>query len=406
MRICDLTTLWIDEGTGGGVNTYLAEKARYLSRHDVEHVIVVPGGTTHRRQLHGSTLHTIRSPRLPTNPSHRVLWNLPAVVRILQAEQPTVVEVDCASPHLGSIAAGALRSVNVPVVGFYHVHLPTFIARPGVRRFGSTVARVAERLAWRYVRHCNRPCDRLIVTSPDIHRRLAVEGFTNLAYVPLGVNLELFQPDPTRARDPVTLLYVGRLSREKDLDVLVDAFKLLAARGDYRLNIVGEGPLRGRLQQRAAEDPRITFLGSLEYGERLARAYATADVFTLPSPNETFNLALLEALASGIPVVGTRQGGPVDLVHPSVGALAEPGNAADFAAKVEKVVAGKHEHLHACREYVEQNFSWARTFERLLSIYTEVIEARNDPAGAYQKAHRSGGRCPSQETPAIEMVNT
>jgi glycosyltransferase involved in cell wall biosynthesis len=191
------------------------------------------------------------------------------------------------------------------------------------------------------------------------------------------VNLDLFRPEANGNGKPVTLLYVGRLSPEKDLDILIQAFKLLAARGDYRLNIVGEGPLRARLERQAAGDPRVAFLGPLEYGEDLAKIYASADVFTLPSPNETFNLAVLEALASGIPVVGVQQGGPVNLVHPGFGALAEPGNAADLAAKVEKVVAEKNGGVRTCRQYVEQNFSWERTFKRLLSIYGEVLAVRN-----------------------------
>jgi len=382
MRICDLTTLWIDGGTGGGVNTYLAEKARYLAqRGGAEHVIVVPGARTRTQRLHGSTLYTIQSPRLPANPAHRVLWNRAAITQILQAERPSVVEVDCAS-LLGRVAAAALRTGNVPVIGFYHVHLPTFIARPAVGRFGATVARVTERLAWQYVRYCNRHCDRLIVPSRDLHARLTAAGFTTLDYVPLGVNLDLFRPDAPGTGAPVTLLYVGRLSREKDLDVLVAAFKLLGSRGDYRLNIVGDGPLRGRLERQAGGDPRIAFLGARAYGAGLAQLYASADVFTQPSPNETFNLAVLEALASGLPVVGARQGGPVNLVHPGVGALAEPGNAADLAAKVEQVVAAKTGGGHPCREYVEQNFSWERTFTRLLAIYSEVIAGRTGPARA------------------------
>lgn len=390
MRICDLTTLWIDGSTCGGVNTYLVEKARYLAqRGAAEHVIVAPGEHTRKQGLYGSTLYTIKSPRLPANPWHRVLWNRSAVAKILQDELPSVVEVDCTC-LLGKVAGDTLRSGNVPVVGFYHVHLPTFIARPAVRRFGSTVSRVTERLAWEYVRFCNRHCDRLIVTSRDIHARLAAEGFTKLEYVPLGVNLDLFRPEASGNGDSVTLLYVGRLSREKDLDLLIDAFKLLASRGHYRLNIVGEGPLRGRLERLAAGDPRIAFLGPLEYGADLARIYASADVFTLPSPNETFNLAVLEALASGIPVVGVRQGGPVNLVHPGFGALAEAGCAADLAAKVEKVVAEKNGDVHACREYVEQNFSWERTFTRLLSIYREVIAVRKGRASAGKNGCANG----------------
>lgn len=382
LRVCDLTTLYLDGGQGG-VNTYLLEKARYFAgRPDVSHVIVVPGRRTERRTLFASTIYTLKSPALPSNPEHRVLTQFGAVERILQDETPTVVEVDCAY-LLGKVAAQALADRRVPIVGFYHVHLPTFIAKPGISRFSSRLAGAAEHWAWRYVDYCHRHCDRMVVSSRDVQARLQARGFSRLECVPLGVNLELFRPrEGPRPPGPVTILHVGRLSREKDLPVLIDAFHLLAGRGDYRLEVVGDGPLRQQLEDQAREGPgaaRIRFRGALPYGEALARVYAQADLLAVPSPNETFNLTVLEGLAAGLPVVAVDQGGPVDLITPEVGALARPGDPADLALKLEEVAA-RREELTSCRAYVERHWSWERTFSRLVEVYERALASRSSIA--------------------------
>src|SRR5690606_11983516 len=106
---------------------------------------------TEVRELFGSRVYTVKSPRLPSNPQHRVLANFREVKRILRRERPDLVEVDCAY-FLGQVARRALP--NVPVVGFYHVHLPTFIARPRASRLGPLFAGAAERMTWRYVDYC------------------------------------------------------------------------------------------------------------------------------------------------------------------------------------------------------------------------------------------------------------
>ncbi|MBI3723246.1 glycosyltransferase [bacterium] len=377
MRVCDLTTLYIDGGEGG-VNTYLLEKARYFSslREVESHTIIVPGERDEKLELHGSTVWKIRSPRLPSSPGpeSRVLVSFDRIRRILREESPSVVEVDNAY-FLGRVASGALRSRNVPVVGFYHVHLPT-MARLATARAGSVLPRVLEHFTWRYVRLCSRWLDRLMVSTPEMHESLSVRGFRGLEYVPLGVNLDIFRPNGNaRSERPTVILTVGRLSPEKNFEDLIDAFKLLGERGDYRLQVVGDGPWRGRLERRAGGDERIQFLGLYPHGEELAQLYAAADVFALPCTNECFGLAILEALASGLPVVAVKQGGPVHLVVPGVGALAEPGNAADLAAKIEAVSKARcrsepeRELALACRLHAETNYSWEKTFDRVLDVY-------------------------------------
>lgn len=379
MRICDLTTLYIDGGEGG-VNTYLTEKARDLAdRSDCEHLVIVPGARTEVRELFGSRVYTVKSPRLPSNPQHRVLANFREVKRILRRERPDLVEVDCAY-FLGQVARRALP--NVPVVGFYHVHLPTFIARPRASRLGPLFAGAAERMTWRYVDYCNDTCDRVVVTSTPIRERLIQVGFqVPLEQVQLGVNLELFQPGPRleRSEDTIELLYVGRLSREKDISVLIDAFQRLPP--NYRLTLIGDGPLRDELGAQARGEGRVRFLGRIPYGQQLAERYREADLLVVPSPNETFNLTVLEGLASGLPVVAVRQGGPRELVTPEIGALARPGDPEDMARAIQ-AVAARQIAPSVCREHVAQRSSWRRSFDRLLEVYAGACSARRAVASA------------------------
>jgi alpha-1,6-mannosyltransferase len=376
MRICDLTTLYIDGGAGG-VNTYLLEKARYLAGYDgvANHTIIVPGARYTKKSLFGSTLYTIKSPRFFYNPHHRILTNYLQLKHLLRSVRPDLIEVDC-SYLLGRWAQAAMGKGRVPLVGFYHTHLPSFYARPLTQRFGNAVAQMAESCAWRYIAYCMAPLDKVLVASQDIYARLVTRLETKVEQVPLGVNMDLFAPRPPQGmaagKERPVILYVGRLSQEKDLTILFEAFRILNRRGPYQLHIVGDGPLRQQTERFVRTTAHTVYAGIIPYGERLAELYATADVLALPSRNETFGLTILEALASGIPVVAINQGGPTNLLHARVGALATPGDPVDFADKLARVLLDKS-LARQCRTYVAEHFSWDKTFLKLLTIYDNVL---------------------------------
>lgn len=387
MKVCDLTTLYIDGGAGG-VNTYLEEKARFFEElgGSVEHTVIIPARRTERRKLHGSSVHAIRSPRLPWNSEHRVIVNFRAVRAILQREAPDVIEVDCAY-LLGRLARKALPRSRTQIYGFYHVHLPFEAERVG-RNLGSGLGWMLDRIFWRYTAHCTRPLLRLLVPSRDLLGRLRERGFRRLLHVPLGVNLDLFQPGNGRNGSPVrTVLYVGRLSGEKELRVLFQAYQSLAERETgLRLVLAGDGPLRPMVEAMTRSRSDVVYHGLCPYGPELARLYAGADVLAMPGRNETFGLAVLEAMASGLPVVAARRGGPVELIPPAVGALARPGDPGDLAEKLSLVLA-RGPAVRRCRRHVEEHYSWDRTFNRLLEIYArDGAELR--PAEVFERARR------------------
>ena len=181
----------------GGVNTYLLEKARYLADHGEmkDHTMIVPGAHNSKQSLFASTLYTIKSPRFFYNPHHRILANYRQIRQLLTAMNPDLIEVDCAY-LLGHWAQAAMGERRVPLVGFYHTHLPSFYVRPLTQRFGNAVAQVAESWAWRYTKYCMAPLDKVLVASQDIYARLVTRLATKVEHVPLGVNMDLFAPRP------------------------------------------------------------------------------------------------------------------------------------------------------------------------------------------------------------------
>ncbi len=384
MRIFDLTTLYLDGGDGG-VNTYLLEKARHLEKlyPEVEHTMLIPGARTTRESLGATTVYKLRSPSLPGNPLHRILVDFAKIRSILRQEAPDIVEVDC-SYLLGHVAARALRPQHVPIIGLYHIHLPMLYARQVRCSLRSLFTRLTEPLAWRYAEFCARPCKRLVVTSSDMHRRLAGRDFPRLELVPLGVNPDLFRPGGPEAQRPAGLdparpvvLYVGRLSPEKDLEVLFRAHRLLHRKRGSQLLIVGEGPLRRQAQRFARRQGGVVYLGPRAYGEDLAGLYRSADVVAVPGSNEAFCLVVLEALACGLPVVAVKQGGPSALLaRPGLGLLARPGDPVDLASKIEEALEFGAGGGRERRKFAEENFTWEKSFEKLLAVYESVITSR------------------------------
>jgi len=381
MRILDLTTLYID-GSEGGVNTYLREKARYLSESGLHtHTAIVPGRKSETTSLYSTLVHKVKSPALPSNPQHRVFVDLRAVCALIKETRPDVVEVDC-SFLLGYAARRAIGHRNVPIVGFYHVHLPMLYKRPVQNFIRRHLASRTEPMAWRYTRFCTAPCHRILVTSRDMYWRLRGHDFPPLEFLPLGVNLDLFQPWSGAGKRTIrgvnpkapVVLFVGRLSPEKNLPLLFRTHEILHARCGSQLVIAGDGSLRSRTERFARRQPGAFFIGTCPYGEELAQLYQSADVLIVPGESETFGLIILEALASGVPVVAARRGGPAELVEPGLGELAEPNNPEDFASKVEALLGRERPPAQSYRRYVEDRYSWERMFHRLVDVYGSLRE--------------------------------
>jgi glycosyltransferase involved in cell wall biosynthesis len=218
---------------------------------------------------------------------------------------------------VGLTALAAARLLGLRTTGIYHTDFAQFV------RYLTQDDDMAD-LTWKYMHWFYEQTDTILAPSECYRKHLLHHGFdpAKVGVVGHGVDTQLFDPGKRNpaffARygldGPFTFLYVGRLSREKNLDGLVDAFDELLRRGlNANLAFVGDGPYRKQLAARCQGRP-IAFAGVLE-GEDLATAYASADVLVFPSVSDTFGNVVLEAQAAGLPVIVTDCGGPAEIVH-------------------------------------------------------------------------------------------
>jgi phosphatidylinositol alpha 1,6-mannosyltransferase len=284
--------------------------------------------------------------------------------------RPDVVHI--ASPAtLGYQAAKAAGELGIPTVAIYQTDLVGFAERyelpGGVRAMASLTRRIHVRV------------DRTLAPSSASLDQLAQLEIPDTALWPRGVDLEQFHPrhrdEALRARlapDGRLLVgYVGRLAPEKELELL----RVIDRDPRYALVLVGGGPEEARLRSQL---PGATFLGLL-HGDALGAAYASLDVFVHTGRHETYCQSAQEALASGVPVVAPRSGGPIDVVDDTVaGHLYVPGDAADLASYVDRLAAdpvARRAMAVAARRSVEGR-SWASVNASLLEHYRDVVAER------------------------------
>ena len=220
--------------------------------------------------------------------------------------------------------------------------------------------------------------------------RLALRTDPELRYsvIPNGVDMTRFRPSArARSRHPrkVRCLVVARLVERKGVADLIHAIAMLE-RGRYELEIVGTGPDEPRLQELARQlgvSREVVFTGSVDRGS-IAGRYRDADIFTLASWEEAFGNVFAEALASGLPIVGSTVGGIPELVeHGKNGFLVPPREPRALAAAIRHLA--DHPELRAeigrrNRAQAEANLSWARVTTRYMSVYNGVL--RRAPARA------------------------
>ena len=246
--------------------------------------------------------------------------SLPAIVETLAEGRYDLVHLT--SPGPAGIGAWLLaRVLDLPVTGSYHTELAAYA---GLRSGAAQL----EAMAGVALGAFYGGCDVVLSPSPASDERLAQLGIasTRVARWERGVDLGRFDPGlrvEGMFDGEVNVMYCGRLTREKGADLLADAF-LAAHAEDPRLHLVlaGGGPEEATLREALGE--HATFLGWLE-GEDLACAYASADAFLFASRTDTFGQVILEAQASGLPVIAVAEGGPLSLIADGeTGMLAAP----------------------------------------------------------------------------------
>lgn len=348
-----------------GVTGSVLHVLRHLAAEGHETLVIAPRAGEVSGDLHGARTELLRSVPLPSYPEVRVVFAHTArLTSILRAFDPDVVHL--ASPFVlgwqGLAAADALR---VPAVAVYQTDVAAYAEKYGMP--GATA------LVGRHIARLHRRATLTLAPSSASLRQLEELGVDRLRPWGRGVDTERFAPDRRsaawRARvapGETVIGYVGRLAPEKQVADLA----ALADLPGTRLVIVGDGPSRPALEQVL---PGAVFTGHLS-GVELAEALASFDVFVHPGESETFGQTIQEALASGVPVVATGVGGPVDLVRSSVdGWLYRPGDLGELRARVADLAGdeGKRRAFAEAAHASVQGRTWDAVCRTLVGYYEE-----------------------------------
>lgn len=379
MKLCGLTQSYAP--TGGGVRTMLHAQRDWFQARGMQHVMIVPAADDSVMRDGTVTTYTVASPLLPGSAAYRLLYRSDKVMRILRAEMPDVIEVHCAY-NLPWTAFWHRRRHGGIVSGVYMTDLPiAYVETPLRKRAGRNLAAGARRLTERYLQALYSRCDVAIAISPAMRDRLRDIGVTDPHCVPLGVDLETFSPAcrSTDLRESMgageadfVIVYAGRLDAEKQPDVVFDAFEQLPPELNARLVMAGDGPLRETLAHRAARNPRVRLSPFIQDRRELASLLASCDLYASAMAHETFGLSVIEAQACGLPVVGVRAGAMVDRVRDGAdGFLVDPDSPAAMAQRIARTPRADWRTMGArAHARVTAEFSWSRTFETLLKIYS------------------------------------
>lgn len=379
--VLDITEFYGE--TTGGIRTYLRQKAAYVeARSDLRQVLVLPGPRDALSEADGVRCYRLAGPRVPTQDPYRFMLATRTNRRIALHERPDVIEVGSPGfvPWIVRLAA---RGLDIPSVAFFHSNFPRVFSPFPERANG--FGRAMYDLAWRYARHIDRHFACTIVSSAFAANDLRAAGIDRIARIPLGVDLTHYTP-ARRPRRPALRAalgladgplagFVGRFAHEKELDLLIAAWREVHRRTGAELALLGDGPMRARLMAQAGGDPWVRFLPYERDRDKLADFLAALDLFVAPSSNETFGLAPLEALASGTPVLAADRGGACEQVTASgAGGRFVSGDSHSLAEEAIRLLRSDLPALGSRgRAYAERDHSWESVFARIFALYDSVV---------------------------------
>lgn len=362
-----------------GVTGSVLHVLRHLAGAGHETLVIAPDGGEIDVDLHGARTELLRSVPLPGYPEVRVVFARAArLAAILRAFRPDVVHL--ASPFvLGAQGIAAAGLLGAPAVAVYQTDVVAYAQKYGLPH--------ATALVERHIAALHRRATLTLAPSTASMHQLERLGVDRLRRWGRGVDTGLFAPTRRSERwraeiasGGTVIGYVGRLAHEKQVEDL----RAVADLPGTQLVVVGDGPSRESLERAL---PRAHFTGRLS-GTALAEALASFDVFVHPGESETFGQTIQEALASGVPVVATGVGGPVDLVRSSIdGWLYRPGDLRDLRARVADLVGddGKRRAFAVAAHESVRDRSWDALCRQLVDHYEEARMLRPIDAALLQR---------------------
>ena len=371
MRIAYFSEVFLPK-IDGVVNTLL-RLFEYLEENDHESMLFVP----HSSIPSASSTQIITYKSFPLVLYPNVWGSFPSTERTityLKDFQPDLVHL-INPAYFDRAGLKAAKVLDIPVVASYQTDFPGYAKTLGMG--------FLEKPIWNFFRKIHNQAELNLAPSNITRDQMLENGIERVKVWRRGIDMENFSPENRdqemrsflsggKPEKPL-LIYVGRLSPEKRVDWLADVFE---AGMDVNLAFIGDGPYRQVLEMQMRDKP-VVFTGFLS-GEDLYKAYASADIFVFPSKNETLGNVVLEAMASGTPVITPTEGGQIDhVIHGKTGLLFDADDPDAMLAAIQYMLNHEEDRKamsKAAREHLKA-ISWSNIFSQLMQDYETVVEA-------------------------------
>lgn len=355
-----------------GVTKTLSKYIEYMEKEQIDYRIFAPEDRDYEYDNKTITFYSIKFFLYPE--CRLALPNYFSIVKELDSFKPDIIHV--VTPfNIGLCGYKYAKANNIPIVSSYHTNIPQYL---NYFNLG-----VLENAAWNFFRWFHNNCEKNYCPSNSTLELLNKKGIKNLEIWGRGISTNKFSPKHRDAEmrkalgidNKLVFLYVGRMSAEKDLDIFIDIV--------YRINkqykdkvhflMVGDGPILREIKDKAPEN--MTFTG-FKQGEELSKIYASSDVFLFTSSTETYGNVILEAMASGLPVIACYEGGiKENLIDGYNGIACRVRNIDDFYNGSVKMIDDKNLRLNIKSNGLKyaSTKSWDNVFDGLLNSFKEVI---------------------------------
>jgi glycosyltransferase involved in cell wall biosynthesis len=385
MKIAIFTDTYLPQMNG--VVAYLTDAIRLL-RKDNDVVLFAPHDGKFRidEPSKGLRICWIPSTPFPFYEGYRIASvNYKRVSELLKKERPDIVHAH-APVVLGMQGIIAAKRKKIPVVATYHTHLPDYLPHLLSGKLPAALNDISGYTVKKLIKHAFRSTDVVTAPSHELVRELRSYGLGNVVYLPNGVDLKRFRKNKDSEKEfrelygipknKKVVLYLGRISFEKKLDKLLEAFRRIEKK-DRLLLVVGGGPYLEQFREFAGAlgIKNAIFTGFVKK-RHLAAAYGCADIFASASDSETFGLTFVEAMHMGLPVVGVRRFGAKELIDDEkTGLLVEPDDEKGLADAMERLLGSRTlcKRMGKNAEESAKDYSLRKSIRMTMEIYDELI---------------------------------
>lgn len=358
-----------------GVTNTLNKLIQYYETMGIEFKVFVP---KYDIELQDHNIERFHSIKFFLYPDNRVTFpNVFKISSILSDFHPDIIHI-MTEFNMGITGMNYGKKHGIPTISNYTTNFSIYSDYYGVPFLKQPI--------WNYMKWFHTQSDITLCPSIAAQQLLKSQGIHNTKIFSRGIDFNNFHPnhrsnelrEQLGISNKITFLYVGRVSYEKDLDILRKSYQEI--RQKYReqvaMVITGDGPCLEKCKQLF---PKDTIYTGFQKGKELAEIYASCDIFVCPSSTETFGNVVLEAMASGLPVIGADAGGVGEIIqHRTTGLKFAERNVDELTKCMDELAENidvRHDLKTNGREFAT-NRSWEKIFDGLLNIYQEILDKK------------------------------